>query len=60
MDDYYTVKRNPELIERNVIEKIRQEIEEQRKRRSNRSPLIDGTYIDCLQIIDKYTKGERG
>ena len=40
------------------IDAIRQEIEERRKRRSNRSPLIDGTYLDCLQIIDRHMKGE--
>ena len=40
------------------IEQIRQEIEEWRKRRSNRSPLIDGTYLDCLQIIDRHMKGD--
>ena len=40
------------------IEQIRAEIEERRKRRSNRSPLIDGTYLDCLQIIDRHMKGE--
>jgi hypothetical protein len=40
------------------IDAIKQEIEEQRKRRSNRSPLIDGTYLDCLQIIDRHMKGD--
>ena len=40
------------------IDAIRQEIEERRKRRSNRSPLIDGTYLDCLQIIDQHMNGE--
>lgn len=38
------------------IDAIRQEIEERRKRRSNRSPLIDGTYLDCLQIIDRHMR----
>ena len=56
MTDYFTVKRNPELIERAVLDKIRAEIYET-------FMTIDGGVHDksalkCMEIIDKYTKGE--
>ena len=60
MTDYFTVKRNPELIERAVLDKIRDEIEQ------NAYPIVHGvnnhekgmTLYGILQIIDKY-KAER-
>ena len=62
MNDAYIIKRNPDLIERKVIEDIKAEI---------RQPLEDDNYLHsanaraqasalmwCLQVIDKHITGE--
>jgi len=36
------------------LDKIKAEIERKMELKSNRSVLITNTYMDCLQIIDKY------
>lgn len=59
MSDLYEVKKNPELIDRSVIEAIRQEIE----KLPNDNPsywhtcdVVDRE--DVLEIIDKHMKGD--
>ena len=62
MNDAYIIKRNPDLIERKVIEDIKAEI---------RQPLEDDNYLHsanaraqasalmwCLQVIDKHIAGK--
>ena len=61
MTEYFTVERNPELIDRKVIEDIKQEIIDTVCEESN-----EGEQDWCaglgyaLKIIDKHTKGECG
>lgn len=58
MKEMYYVKRNPELIDRKVIEDIKTEIV------NNRDEWIKGqdaewhTYDRCLQIIDRHLGSE--
>ena len=52
MTEYFTVERNPDLIDRKVIEDIKQEIEEYRYGLVN-----DGLDL-ALKIIDKHINGE--
>ena len=58
MTELYYVKRNPELIDRKVIEDIKAEIV------NNRDEWIKGrdpewhTYDRCLQIIDRHLGSE--
>ena len=53
MTDYFIVKRNPELIERAVLDKIRAEIAEYKDDKiihAEQNEMID----IVLEIIDKY------
>ena len=56
MTDYFIVKRNPELIERAVLDKIRAEIAEYKDDKIIHAEINEMIDI-MLEIIDKY-KGE--
>ena len=59
MTELYYVKRNPELIDRKVIEDIKAEIEAKAKEREfylDSGHPYDGLY-EALSIIDKHIKG---
>ena len=54
MSEYFEVKKNPELIERSVIEQIRAEIKQKR------DDMPDYYYQglnEALEVIDKYMEG---
>lgn len=56
MTDYFTVKRNPELIESAVLDKIRDEIEAlPRELPTDARNMVRRTRV--LDIIDRHMKG---
>ena len=63
MNEYFEVKRNPELIERKELEQIRAEIDREMSTKPSEFNQHDESDYDrglfkALLIIDKYTKGE--
>ena len=61
MTEYFEVKKNPELIERKVLEQIREEIEKARDRlhptwsEGARAQYV--AFMYCLHVIDTHTGG---
>jgi hypothetical protein len=57
MSDLFYVKKNPKLIDADVLDKIKAEIEE-RKLNSGGEPSRELAFNVCLKIIDKYKGSE--
>ena len=53
MTEYFTVEKNPDLIDRKVIEDIKAEIHSLAKEPAHYVPNYDA-YKRCIDIIDKH------
>ena len=60
MSEYFTVERNPDLIDREVVERIRADIENLAKwyEEHDEEDVANIILTDVMGIFDKHLKGE--